>query len=200
MSGRIRFMTLPLFLNGWIILQYARRRFGFFGKQVVRAVVAWNARLLSLEMGAVIGRARPHLVDRTIRSQSDPGARIEVLKAIMREALENRLAKGSVAEFADFEEQRDPLEGSEIWVDADEALGDLTICTMTGLVFGSEHPDLTKQLVERRLAERADDVITTLEEAGLKLPPGRTFRTYDDWEEYLLHLVDTWAAKWGGQS
>jgi len=193
--GHIRFMTLPLFLNGWFV-QYARRRFPVFGKKVVNAALFLAARSLALEMGAVIGRARPQLVDRTIRSQSDPGASIQRIKAIFRELLLDRIKQGPPNTFDDLVEQVSVLENMRDSADADEALGNLTTYTMQGFVTGSEHPELTVQLVERRLASKRK-VAPLLKEAGLRLPPGPEFETYGDWERYLLTLVDTWEARWG---
>jgi hypothetical protein len=194
--GRIRFMTLPLFLNGWLV-RYARPRFRLFGKKVVSRALLLGARPLAQEMGAVIGRARPQLVDRTIHSQFKPGANTERIKERMRQLVAERLSRGPVETFSDLVEPADLLEATDQWVDADQALGALTACTIAGLVIGSEHPELTVRLVERHLAWKASEEFSLMKEAGLRLPPGPDYQTYGDWERYLLTLVDTWEARWG---
>lgn len=196
----IRSMTLPLFLNVWFG-SYVQRRFGFLGSKVVRAGLYWGAQPLAFECGAVIGRARPELVDRVIRSQSDPGSDVERLKATMRASYEDRLAHGHLETFWDLFDWPDgePTKAlrSKSWVDADYAVGDLTLDTMAGLVFGSEHPETTVQLAGQRFSEESA-VRAALKEAGLKLPVGGAdFRTYHDWEEYWLRLVDEWEERWG---
>ena len=195
-SGRIRFMTLPLFLNGWLV-RYARPRFRLFGKKVVRHALLLGARPLAQEIGAVIGRARPQLVDRTIRSQFKPGANAERIKERMRQLVVERLSQGPVETFSDLVEPVSLLQATDEWVDADEALGTLTAYTIAGLIIGSEHPELTVQLVERHLAWKGSEEFSLMKEAGLRLPPGADYQTYGDWEQYLLTLVDSWEAQWG---
>jgi hypothetical protein len=194
--GRIRFMTLPLFLNGWLV-RYARPRFRLWGKKVVSRALLLGARPLAQEMGAVIGRARPQLVDRTIRSQFKPGANTERIKERMRQLVAERLSRGPVETFGDFFEQGALMDAAHNWLDADNALGDLSIYSMQGLVFGSEYPELTVRLVERHLAWAGSEEFSLIKEAGLRLPPQPDSQTYGDWERYLLRLVDTWEARWG---
>jgi hypothetical protein len=156
----------------------------------------------ALRLGAILGRARPDLVEAVVKSYSDGPSNSERVRS-QRDALAG-IAEGLLASAA-HPETFDDLVGFDesipragVWVDVREALPGLVQYLLVGLELGVRKPQLTRSLVDNEVEDRSG-VKKALLEAGLKLPGGRPFESYEEWEQYVLSEVDEWRRKWGGK-
>lgn len=208
MAEKLPFMPLPLFLSTRVILPFTKRRFGFFGAMVAPAVLCVSIRDMALEMGAILGRARPNLMELLITCNcdrpSDP-ERVRSLRAALAKQAEELLANAGNPEI--FGDLLAPT-SAEIDAYTSDAVADVgeiaqifVVYAMLGLEFGVHQPALTRTFVENKIAEIADpsDIPQALVNAGLKIPPGAGFRSYEEEEQAVLAMADEWRSRWGSK-
>jgi len=200
---KLPFLPLPLFLSVRVLLPFTKRRFGFFGASVAPAVLHVTIREIALEMGAVLGRARPDLVQLSVRCACDrPGdpERVRFLTASLAEQADKLLANaGDPETFGDLL-ALEPAGFDAVWsdpravVEVEQLAGTFGAYSMLGLEFGVRQPALTRTFVENKIADSMGEALV---KAGLKLPPGTGFKSYEEEEQAVLAMADDWQRQWG---
>lgn len=191
--SRIDSFTLPLFLIRPYLLPHVSKQFGFFGRRVVPGPVAYAAKLSGLEMGAVVGRARPDLIESVVKSHSDSAgddARVSEQRRLLRVAadeLANRLTSDATFD------QLYPESPNEGAVDADAAIGLAALEFLIGLEFGAARPDLTRTAIENQLTDKRG-IRRALKAAGLS-DGSSGYTSYAERESDVLTLVDVWQTR-----
>ena len=199
MVETLTFLPLPLFMFIRLIRGFTQPHAG--GATVAPAAVYVSSREVALEMGAILGRARPDLVELLITCNShrpnDPAVRASVAK----EAEDLLANAGNPETFGDLLVLT-PDEVDTYMADAVMDVKDIAemfeVYVMLGLEFGVQQPALTRTFVENNLARIADPsgIPQPLENAGLQFP-GADFRSYEQKEQAVLAMADNWRSQWG---
>jgi len=197
-------MPLPLFIVVRLVAPFTKRRFGFFGARVVPGLIFDAGRGMAFQMGAVLGKARPDLIEPLGKAYSDqpsdPG-RVHALREGLAQAAEDALAQAD--EPQTFDDLVEPYPGFPhlgTWVGLREAAASHAMYLLVGLEFGVRKPALTRRLVEKDIARQHDELSAALLKAGLKLPGGPGFESYEACEQFVLSEVEGWQRKWGAKA
>jgi hypothetical protein len=200
---KIPFMPLPLFILVRVCAPFTKKRFGLFGPRVMPGLFFEGVKSMALQVGAILGRARPDFVEAVVKSYSDRPSDSERVR-FQRDALagtaEGLLAgAGHPETFDDLAGFDESIAHAGVWIDVREALPGLVQYLLVGLELGVRKPQLTRSLVDNEVKDRSG-VRKALLESGLKLPEGRPFERYAEWEQYVLSEVDEWRRTWGGRA
>jgi hypothetical protein len=200
----IPFMPLPLFLVVRFLAPFVKRRFGPVGPRVVPALVSDSGRAMALMMGAVLGKARPDLIEPVARAYSGRPAgdeRVHSQRQALARSAEDLLSKAHEPRtFYDLVESYPGFENSNTWADLKDAAASHAMYVLVGLEFGTRNPELTRRFVENGMARHDDEIGRALLKAGLKLPEGPGFQRYEEWEQFLLSEVEEWRHRWGAKA
>jgi hypothetical protein len=200
-AQKIPFMPLPLFLVVRLTAPFIKKRFGFFGARVMPGLLFEGGHVTALTMGAVLGRARPDLIESVIQSYSDrPNhrERVRSQRELLAQMAESLLAtQGDPETFHDFLEFDASIGNRGAWIDVRDALPTYVQWVLVGLELGARKPALTRSLVENEVRDRSGRRKALLQ-AGLKHAE-HAFKSYDEWERYVLSEVDEWQRKWGAK-
>ena len=212
-AHKIPFMPLPLFILVRAFAPFTKKRFGLLGARVMPGLYFEGGKSMALQLGAILGRARPDLVEAVIKSYSDRPSESERIRS-QRDALA-RSAEGLLASaghpesFHDLGGFDESIADAGVWIDVREALPGLVDYLLLGLELGVRKPQLIRSLVENELKDRTG-VRKAFLQAALELPRGAPlrqllqgapgFESYDGWEQYILSEVDEWRRKWGSKA
>jgi hypothetical protein len=197
-------MPLPLFLVVRFLAPFVKRRFGLIGPRVVPGLVFDSGRAMALMMGAILGKARPALIEPVARPYSDRPAdheRVHSQREALARSAEDLLSKAEEPRtFYDLIELYPGFPHSKTWADLKDAAASHATYVLVGLEFGARNPDLTRSFVENDIARHDDEIGGALLKAGLKLPERPGFQTYEEWEQFLLSEVEEWRHRWGAKA
>ena len=173
-----------------------KRKYGLFGEKVVPTGIFASQRAMAMEIGAIIGRAQPELIEPAIRSHSIRPRDDEVFasrrKIIMDVATQasQRMQVGGT--FNDLPDELPTIP----FVSAQEAVDLCVLHFLIGMEFGRSYPDETVMLVQKKF----DDPLwrgfaaVTYAAAGLGAPS----HSYEEWEEDILRGIEQWKGRMSG--